>query len=155
MAAPPPMAGFVTPMPPHMAASMGMKHPMEVSDEEPSNKKMRNEDSLIPEEVFLARNTNPVTLKVSIPLQPEKTEWKLSGQVLTFTMPLAESVATLKAKVQDDTAMPPAKQKLFYDVSILKLIIEGYYSKLTFNHYLHHVFNLSHVFKFDQHRFFI
>lgn len=58
MAAPPPMAGYVTPMPP-MGAPMGigMKHPNEgASEEEPSNKKLRNEDSLIPEEVFLARN---------------------------------------------------------------------------------------------------
>ncbi|KAF5295974.1 hypothetical protein FQA39_LY12746 [Lamprigera yunnana] len=122
MAAPPPMAGFVTPMPPHMTVGgMGLKHPMESQmDDEPSNKKMRNEDSLIPEEVFLTRNTNPVTLKVSIPMQPEKPEWKLTGQVLTFTMPLSESVATLKAKVQDDTAMPPAKQKLFYDGMFFK-----------------------------------
>lgn len=59
MAAPPPMAGFVTPMAPQMGPPMGMsvKHPSEAQpEEEPSNKKMRNEDSLIPEEVFLARN---------------------------------------------------------------------------------------------------
>ncbi|KAF5273036.1 hypothetical protein FQR65_LT04778 [Abscondita terminalis] len=122
MAGPPPMAGFVTPMP-HMTqvGGMGMKHPLDPGgDDEPSNKKMRNEDSLIPEEVFLARNTSPVTLKVSIPMQPEKSEWKLAGQVLTFTMPLAETVANLKAKIQDDTAMPPAKQKLFYDGMFFK-----------------------------------
>lgn len=60
MAAPPPMAGYVTPMPPQMGAPMGvgMKHPSESNpEEEPSNKKLRNEDSLIPEEVFIARNT--------------------------------------------------------------------------------------------------
>lgn len=59
MAAPPPMAGFVTPMPPQMGAHMGMtvKHPMDgPSEDEPSNKKLRNEDSLIPEAVFLTRN---------------------------------------------------------------------------------------------------
>lgn len=58
VAAPPPMAGFVTPMP-QMGApmGMGMKHPGEgASEDEPANKKLRNEDSLIPEEVFLARN---------------------------------------------------------------------------------------------------
>ncbi|KAK5650904.1 hypothetical protein RI129_001933 [Pyrocoelia pectoralis] len=122
MAAPPPMAGFVTPMP-HMTpvGGVNVKHPLEGSiDDEPSNKKMRNEDSLIPEEVFLARNTNPVTLKVSIPMQPEKTEWKLAGQILTFIMPLSETVANLKAKVQEDTAMTPAKQKLFYDGMFFK-----------------------------------
>lgn len=52
------MAGFVTPMP-QMGApmGMGMKHPGEGgSEDEPANKKLRNEDSLIPEEVFLTRN---------------------------------------------------------------------------------------------------
>lgn len=57
----PPMTGFVTPMPPQMGGpmgGMGMKHPNEGgSEEEPTNKKLRNEDSLVPEEVFLARNT--------------------------------------------------------------------------------------------------
>lgn len=59
VAAPPPMAGFVTPMPPQMGGPMGMgvKHPNDgMNDDEPSNKKLRNEDSLIPEPVFLARN---------------------------------------------------------------------------------------------------
>lgn len=59
MAAPPPMAGFVTPMTPQMASNMnmGVKHGNEgPAEDEPSNKKLRNEDSLIPEAVFLARN---------------------------------------------------------------------------------------------------
>lgn len=57
MAAPPPMGGFMPPMG-QMGAPMGMpmKHPGDPMDDEPSNKKMRNEDSLIPEDVFLARN---------------------------------------------------------------------------------------------------
>lgn len=52
------MGGFVTPMA-QMGPPMGMqvKHPGDgPSEDEPSNKKMRNEDSLIPEEVFLSRN---------------------------------------------------------------------------------------------------
>lgn len=66
VAAPPPMAGFVTPMPPQMGGPMGMgiKHPNDgMNDDEPSNKKLRNEDSLIPEPVFLARN--PVSLHLT------------------------------------------------------------------------------------------
>lgn len=54
------MGGFVTPMNPQMNPHMGMgvKHPNEgISEDEPSNKKLRNEDSLIPEAVFLARNS--------------------------------------------------------------------------------------------------
>lgn len=57
-------------------------------------------------------------VKVSIPMQPEKTEWKLSGQMLMFTLPLSESVSGLKSRIQDETAMPPAKQKLFFDVRL-------------------------------------
>lgn len=69
MAAPPPMAGFVTPMPPPMGQPMNipMKHPSESpSEDEPANKKIRNEDSLIPEEVFLARN--PVSVLLCYPI---------------------------------------------------------------------------------------
>lgn len=53
------MASFVAPMPPPMGQPMNMpmKHPSDgPMEDEPGNKKMRNEDSLIPEEVFLARN---------------------------------------------------------------------------------------------------
>lgn len=46
--------------PPPMGAppmAMPVKHPNDgPMDDEPSNKKMRNEDSLVPEEVFIARN---------------------------------------------------------------------------------------------------
>lgn len=35
---------------------MGMKHPGEMSEDEPLAKKLRTEDSLIPEDQFLARN---------------------------------------------------------------------------------------------------
>nr|XP_023020595.1 splicing factor 3A subunit 1 isoform X2 [Leptinotarsa decemlineata] len=123
MAAPPPMASFVTPMPPPMGQPMGMpmKHPNDgMLDDEPSNKKLRNEDSLVPEEVFMTRNPGPVSIKVTIPLLPEKSEWKLTGQVMSLTLPLGESVANLKAKVQEETNMPPAKQKLFFDGMFFK-----------------------------------
>lgn len=60
-----------------------------------------------------------MTLKVNIPVQPEKSEWKLNGQTLTYTLPLAECISILKAKIQDETNMPPAKQKLFYDVRFI------------------------------------
>ncbi|KAI4458222.1 spliceosome associated protein [Holotrichia oblita] len=123
MAAPPPMAGFVTPMTPQMANNMNMavKHGNEgPAEDEPSNKKLRNEDSLIPEAVFLARNPSPVTIKITIPMAPEKPEWKLNGQTLTFTFPLSESITNVKAKIQDELTMPPAKQKLFYDGMFFK-----------------------------------
>ncbi|XP_066246637.1 splicing factor 3A subunit 1 [Euwallacea similis] len=119
----PPMTGFVTPMPPPMGTplNMPMKHPIEVpSEDEPANKKMRNEDSLIPEEIFVARNPGPISIKVAIPMMPEKSEWKLNGQMLSYTLPLTESVANLKAKIQEELSMPPAKQKLFFDGMFFK-----------------------------------
>ncbi|CAH1990541.1 unnamed protein product [Acanthoscelides obtectus] len=122
MMAPPPPMGFVPQMPP-MGPPVGMpiKHPNDgTQEDEPSNKKMRNEDSLIPEEVFMSRNPNPVNVKVTIPMMPEKSEWKLTGQMMSFTLPLSETVANLKAKLQDETNMAPAKQKLFYDGMFFK-----------------------------------
>ncbi|XP_066149646.1 splicing factor 3A subunit 1 [Euwallacea fornicatus] len=119
----PPMTGFVTPMPPPMGTplNMPMKHSIEVaSEDEPANKKMRNEDSLIPEEIFVARNPGPIGIKVAIPMMPEKSEWKLNGQMLAYTLPLTESVANLKAKIQEELSMPPAKQKLFFDGMFFK-----------------------------------
>lgn len=59
MAAPPPMAGFMTPMGqmPAPLQPVPMKHPADGAlEEEPANKKVRNEDSLIPEDVFMSRN---------------------------------------------------------------------------------------------------
>ena len=49
---------------------------------------------------------------------PEKTEWRLNGQVVPITLPLTDTVASIKAKIQDDTGMAPAKQKLYFDVRI-------------------------------------
>lgn len=65
---------------------------------------------------------SPVNIKVTIPHMPEKPEWKLNGQMLSFTLSLPESVANLKAKIQEEINMPPAKQKLFFDVSYFKLV---------------------------------
>lgn len=54
---------------------------------------------------------------------PEKNEWKLNGQVLSYTLALTESIGSLKAKIQDEISMPPTKQKLLYDVSITYSLI--------------------------------
>lgn len=53
---------------------------------------------------------------------PEKPEWKLNGQMLTYILPLPESVANLKSKIQEEINMPPAKQKLFFDVSNVRFV---------------------------------
>ncbi|CAG9836319.1 unnamed protein product [Diabrotica balteata] len=125
MTGPPPIPGFpVAPMSSPMGPPMNLppiKHQADAPHEdEPSNKKMRNEDSLIPEKVFLARHQSQVAIKISIPHMPEKSEWKLTGKMISWTVPLAESVANLKAKLQEETNMPPAKQKLFFDGMFFK-----------------------------------
>lgn len=47
----------------------------------------------------------------------DKSEWKLNGQMIAVTMGLSEPITNLKTKLQDETGMPPAKQKIFYEVS--------------------------------------
>ena len=51
------------------------------------------EANLIPEEVFLSSNPNPVTFGVQIPHMPDKTEWKLDGNTIRLTLPLTDQVS--------------------------------------------------------------
>lgn len=95
---------------------MGMKHPADSSEDEPHAKKLRTEDSLIPEQQFLARNKGPVQLNISVPTMADKPEWKLNGQTLNITLQVTDSVATMKARIHELTSMPPGKQKLQYEV---------------------------------------
>jgi hypothetical protein len=46
----------------------------------------------------------------------EKPEWRLKGQLLTLTLPLSDTVAVIKAKIHEETGMPPGKQKLQWEV---------------------------------------
>ncbi|PSN58439.1 Splicing factor 3A subunit 1 [Blattella germanica] len=55
---------------------------------------------------------SPVSLKVAVPNMSEKPEWRLKGQLLTLTLPLTDTVAVIKAKIHEETGMPPGKQKL-------------------------------------------
>lgn len=63
---------------------------------------------------------------------PDKPEWKLSGQMVSFTLPLSETVANLKAKLQEETNMAPAKQKLFFDVSTNCYLAKGEFELIHF-----------------------
>lgn len=112
MPAPPPM------QPP--MASMGMKHNAEPMEEEPQTKKLRTEDSLIPEQQFLARNKGPIQLNIIVPMMSEKVEWKLNGQTLNITLQGGDTVATMKALIHEQTGMPPGKQKLQYEGMFFK-----------------------------------
>lgn len=90
-------------------------------DDQPPNKKARTEDNLLPEAEFLARNgSGPVTVHVQVPHNTEKPEWRLNGQMMTVTLPPTESVAVVKAKILEETGMPPAKQKVSHDGMFFK-----------------------------------
>lgn len=90
------------------------------SDDEPPAKKAKTEDQLIPEDVFLSRNRVPVTFKVMVPKADDKPEWKLKGQMLTYTLPLTDSIAVMKAKLNESLGLPAGKQKLQYDGIFMK-----------------------------------
>ncbi|KAG7273787.1 hypothetical protein CRUP_012805 [Coryphaenoides rupestris] len=97
---PPPMvvpAAFVPAPPvPQPPAPAPPSHPPPPRDDEPVSKKMKTEDNLMPEEEFLRRNKGPVAVKVQVPNMQDKTEWKLSGQVLNFTVPLTDQGIFIK-----------------------------------------------------------
>ncbi|KAE8748975.1 hypothetical protein FOCC_FOCC004381 [Frankliniella occidentalis] len=99
---------------PHMA------RPSESVEDEPPSKKSRNEDNLIPEQEFLSKHKAPVTIKVQVPTSSDKPEWRLNGQMLSLVLPLTESFAAVKSRIQDETGLPPAKQKLQYEGMFFK-----------------------------------
>uniref|UniRef100_A0A8D2ZSL5 Splicing factor 3A subunit 1 n=1 Tax=Scophthalmus maximus TaxID=52904 RepID=A0A8D2ZSL5_SCOMX len=121
---PPPMVvpTFVPapPVPQPPSAPAPPSHPPPPHEDEPMSKKMKTEDNLIPEEEFLRRNKGPVAVKVQVPNMQDKTEWKLNGQVLNFTVPLTDQVSVIKVKIHEATGMAAGKQKLQYEGIFIK-----------------------------------
>ncbi|XP_063430548.1 splicing factor 3A subunit 1-like [Mytilus trossulus] len=115
MMARPPRPGFA---PTLLAHPPGPPKPP--SMDEPPAKKAKTEEQLIPEDVFLSRNKGPVTFKVMVPKADDKPEWKLNGQMLTYTLPLSDSIAVMKAKLNESLGLPAGKQKLQYDGIFMK-----------------------------------
>ncbi|NP_001135217.1 splicing factor 3A subunit 1 isoform X1 [Salmo salar] len=89
-------------------------------NDEPASKKMKTEDNLMPEEEFLRRYKGSVSVTVQVPNMQDKTEWKLSGQALNFTIPLTDQVSVIKVKIHEATGMPAGKQKLQYEGIFIK-----------------------------------
>uniref|UniRef100_A0A8C5TVH4 Splicing factor 3A subunit 1 n=1 Tax=Malurus cyaneus samueli TaxID=2593467 RepID=A0A8C5TVH4_9PASS len=110
----PPVAPVPSPAP------MPPVHPPPPMEDEPVSKKLKSEDSLIPEEEFLRRNKGPVTVKVQVPNMQDKTEWKLNGQVLVSSPCPPCSVSVIKVKIHEATGMPAGKQKLQYEGIFIK-----------------------------------
>ncbi|XP_065371099.1 splicing factor 3A subunit 1 isoform X1 [Calliphora vicina] len=89
-------------------------------DDEPPNKKLRSEDNLVPESEFIAMHKSPITIQVQIPNVLDKSEWKLNGQTIAVSLALTDPVSLLKSKIQEETGMPPAKQKISYEGMFFK-----------------------------------
>ena len=55
-----------------------------------------------------------------VPTDGSKPEWNLNGQVLDMTLSLRDPVSAIKAKIAEDTGMPPGKQKLRMETIFFK-----------------------------------
>ncbi|ETN66040.1 spliceosome associated protein [Anopheles darlingi] len=98
------------------------QHEQLLAADEPPSKKSRTEDNLIEESAFLQRHgaSGPITVLVQCPSMTEKNDWKLNGQTLSLVVNFTDTVSSVKAKIQTETGMPPAKQKIFYDGMFFK-----------------------------------
>lgn len=93
---------------------------MQPESEEPPSKKQRSEDNLIPEFEFMADHKGPVSLQIQAPSGVDKPEWRLNGQIISITVALNDTVSTLKIKIQEETGLPPAKQKISHEGMFFK-----------------------------------
>lgn len=101
---PPPPAAAPQPAPPATAPP---------PEDEPPAKKAKNlEDSLIPEGQFLATHSSPATFSILCQSMPEKPELNLLGQLITITLPLTDTISSLKQRIQETIGLAPGKQKL-------------------------------------------
>merc|ERR1719330_6959 len=78
----------------------------QLEQDEPPTKRQRTEDNLIPEGEFMARNLSPVSFKVTVPVMEDKAEWSCSGQTLTLSLHLHDTVASIKTRIHEEVGMP-------------------------------------------------
>ncbi|XP_071528382.1 splicing factor 3A subunit 1 [Panulirus ornatus] len=110
--APPAAPQPAVPGPPMGAVGSG---PEKDDDEGPAAKRARTEETLVPEAEWTRRFSGPVKFQVAVPVVADKPEWRLAGQTLSLTLPLTDPVSVVKAKIHDETGLPPGKQKLARD----------------------------------------
>uniref|UniRef100_A0A8C1YUQ8 Splicing factor 3A subunit 1 n=1 Tax=Cyprinus carpio TaxID=7962 RepID=A0A8C1YUQ8_CYPCA len=111
----------LAPMPPMLHAPRINVVPMPPST--PHIMAPRPPPMVVPPSVFLLllhESFGPVAVKVQVPNMQDKTEWKLSGQVLNFNLPLTDQVSVIKVKIHEATGMPAGKQKLQYEGIFIK-----------------------------------
>ncbi|XP_070490331.1 splicing factor 3A subunit 1-like [Chironomus tepperi] len=114
----PPVPFFGAPLPPLHPMNM-MCEPMNTPEDEQPAKKACPENKLIPEEEFIKMHKSPINIQVQVPTV-EKSEWKLNGQKLSIDINLTDTIASLKLKIQEQTEMPPTKQKISFNGTFLK-----------------------------------
>jgi len=116
------------PMAPGGSVTMGMRPQGGIAQGRPTMgidmggppvKKARPEDNLIPEEDFLRTEPTRVVFQISVP-KVEKDDWKCRGQLISVTMPLTSTFNEVKAKIEEETGMPPQKQKLQVEGAFVK-----------------------------------
>ena len=113
---PPGIPGMIQPQP-GLPGPPGVGISKDDADEPPS-KRARGEDSLLPEDQFIAIHGHMgglVTFSVQVPTVTDKPEWKLNGQLVQMTLPLSDPVSVIKVKLHEETGMPTGKQKLQVD----------------------------------------
>jgi splicing factor 3A subunit 1 len=114
----------ILPQPTHTMVAIAPQPPLHPPPlaEEPSAKRSKTEDQLIPEEEFFKTfGRGQITITVQLPIVPEKPEWNLNGQAIPLTMPLTDPISVIKAKLSDLLGgMLPGKQKLVYNGMFVK-----------------------------------
>ncbi|CAG9809329.1 unnamed protein product [Chironomus riparius] len=110
---------FQTPFPPTPPISMMFDPPFDIPEEEHPAKKACTESKLIPEDKFIKMFMSPINIQVQVP-NVEKSEWKLNGQQLSIDIDLKDTIVLLKQKIQEQTDMPPSKQKISFNGTFLK-----------------------------------
>ncbi|CAJ0577979.1 unnamed protein product, partial [Mesorhabditis spiculigera] len=119
-----PMVPQIVPMMPMMQIPQPMQMPtipprpaLDISSQPPA-KRQKTEEELEPEDVW--KTKVPASLEVRVLLPPEP-QWQMDGgSVVSFTVPTAAAITTLKQKIQERYQMPLNRQKLTFDGIVLK-----------------------------------
>eukprot|EP01135_Chromosphaera_perkinsii_P006041 Nk52_evm1s385 gene=Nk52_evmTU1s385 len=87
---------------------------------EPPLKKLKEDDTLIPEADFISTITGPVSFVVSVPTYENTKGWSLNGQNVALVLDVEARVAAIKEAIQKELNMPSSKQKLQFKGMFLK-----------------------------------
>uniref|UniRef100_A0A915DMY9 Ubiquitin-like domain-containing protein n=1 Tax=Ditylenchus dipsaci TaxID=166011 RepID=A0A915DMY9_9BILA len=83
----------------------------------PPNKRMRTEEYLESEEMWLAKFPGSVNIQVAT---PQTQEFNLEGKVFSLSLDMSSVVTALKSLIQEETTVPASKAKLVYEGHFMK-----------------------------------